>query len=742
MLHKNGTRKYMAFDGRIGLNEDGSFKRTHCILRDETERKQAEERLKASEKLLAETESIGKVGGWSFNIDTMEQKWTDEVYRIHEIAIEPNPSVVAGINYYTNASRPIIEKAVQRAIEHGEDFDLDLEIVTAKGNTRAVHTIGRADLENRRVYGFFQDITERKHAEEELKRFKTISDIAVYGNAIADLHGNFVHVNRFFANIHGYEPEELIGKHFSLFHNERQMDSVNNLIASLIQQGVFAPTTVWHCHKDGAEFPMLMSGTLLKDGIGNPQYIAASAVDISSQMQAEERYRLLFHLSNDAILVHEMGDDDRPSRNIEVNEQATRLLGYTREELLNMSARDVVPEKHASTMYLHGKELKEKKHLTFETENIRSDGVVIPIEVSAHLHTEGNRKFVVSSIRDITDRKQTEEALHQERNLLLSIIDSIPDSIFVKDTDGRKKIVNRANCRQCGFENKEDVIGKHDFEMFPPEIARPFFEDDQRVLKHGERVVNREERLIMPNGETAWQLTTKLPMFDREGKIIGLVGIGHDITGRKLAEEEIAKQLAEKEILLREVHHRVKNNIANIESLLSLQAGSTANTEVKVALRVALSRVKSMRVLYDKLLLSDDLHGVSVKNYAEGLIDSLIMAFDPENNITIEMNIADFEVDAKKAFTIGIIINELLTNVFKYAFNDREDGRVSVSIEKEEGNATLIIQDDGIGIDERSLNNESTGFGLTIVKMLAEQLGGSCSISNDNGAKSVVSFGI
>jgi PAS domain S-box-containing protein len=129
-------------------------------------------------------------------------------------------------------------------------------------------------------------ITERKQAEEELRRFKTISDNAVYGQVIADLQGNLRYINRFFANIHGYEPEDLIGKHFSLFHNEKQIDAANALIATMLREGHFAPTTVWHCHRDGTEFPMLMSGIVVHDDSGNPQYIAASVVDVTLQLSA------------------------------------------------------------------------------------------------------------------------------------------------------------------------------------------------------------------------------------------------------------------------------------------------------------------------------------------------------------------------------------------------------------------------------------------------------------------------
>jgi len=132
-------------------------------------RKQAEKALKNNQRLLAETEKMGKVGGWEFDIVTQKQTWTEEVYRIHEVDFTDNQTVDQGLNFYTPASRPIIEQAVQRAIEQGEPFDVELEIVTAKGNLRMVHAIGKADLEYHRVFGFFQDITDRKRAEQSLR---------------------------------------------------------------------------------------------------------------------------------------------------------------------------------------------------------------------------------------------------------------------------------------------------------------------------------------------------------------------------------------------------------------------------------------------------------------------------------------------------------------------------------------------------------------------------------------------
>ena len=136
------------------------------VVVDITQRRQAEAALRQSAAMLVETERVGKVGGWQFDTATRQQTWTEEIYRIHEVDHTYNPTVAKGLNFYTPKSRPIIAQAVQRAVEHGEAFDLELEIITAKGNRRSVQAIGKGDPAHHRVYGLFQDITERKRAEE------------------------------------------------------------------------------------------------------------------------------------------------------------------------------------------------------------------------------------------------------------------------------------------------------------------------------------------------------------------------------------------------------------------------------------------------------------------------------------------------------------------------------------------------------------------------------------------------
>ncbi|MDO8787546.1 MAG: PAS domain S-box protein [Sulfuritalea sp.] len=165
---KNGNVVLLSWTAYFDAN-DGV---TYATARDITEPRRVEEALVKVQRLLGETEQIGKVGGWEFDIDSGKLTWTNEVYRIHELDVSYAPTVETALDFYAPASRPIIERAVRRASEQGEPYDLELEIITAKGNVRSVHAIGRAELERRRVYGFFQDITERKKYEVELKQHR------------------------------------------------------------------------------------------------------------------------------------------------------------------------------------------------------------------------------------------------------------------------------------------------------------------------------------------------------------------------------------------------------------------------------------------------------------------------------------------------------------------------------------------------------------------------------------------
>ncbi len=213
-----------------------------------------------------------------------------------------------------------------------------------------------------------------------------------------------------------------------------------------------------------------------------------------------------------------------------------------------------------------------------------------------------------------------------------------------------------------------------------------------------------------------------------------------EIELRKAAEKEIKYQLKEKETILKEVHHRIKNNFASIVSLLSLQAQSTSTIEVQSALNDAIGRVDSMQVLYEKLLLSDNFQTTSVKEYLDNLITDIVNLFLDNIDIAVDKQIDDFQLDPKLLVPVGIIVNELLTNIMKYAFSDRTSGSIEIIVKENQKNIILIIQDNGKGLPEGFDLDIQEGFGLMLIRMLCEQLKGNFIIENKNGTRCTLEF--
>jgi two-component sensor histidine kinase len=244
-----------------------------------------------------------------------------------------------------------------------------------------------------------------------------------------------------------------------------------------------------------------------------------------------------------------------------------------------------------------------------------------------------------------------------------------------------------------------------------------------------------------------------------EGAIVAVVGVGNKETDydesdvlqltllmngvwkvveQKRANNEISRLLEEKELLLREVHHRVKNNMGTVMSLLSLQSRAEAAPGVAAALLDARSRIQSMMMVYDRLYRSADFRNVSLPEYLNPLIDEIIASYTISARVTVERHIDEIQLHAEKLFPVGIILNELLTNAMKYAFAGRLKGRIDVSVTRNDVEILMVVHDDGPGLSDPALSGESDGFGLKLVRMMIEYAKGSIDIENDNGAR----FGI
>jgi len=211
-----------------------------------------------------------------------------------------------------------------------------------------------------------------------------------------------------------------------------------------------------------------------------------------------------------------------------------------------------------------------------------------------------------------------------------------------------------------------------------------------------------------------------------------------DITDRKNAEDEIKKLLHEKEIILKEVHHRIKNNMNTIIGLFSLQAEMEKDKKIVDALNDAKSRVQVMMIIYEKLYSSPDTQGISINKYLTVLTDEIISNFPNCEKIQTKMYIDDFVLEAQQLIPIAIIINELITNMMKYAFNDCESGTIILTAALTDNHVIMSIQDDGAGLPESVNFENSPGFGMQLVGMLTEQIEGNIRIERGEGTKFIL----
>ena len=252
------------------------------------------------------------------------------------------------------------------------------------------------------------------------------------------------------------------------------------------------------------------------------------------------------------------------------------------------------------------------------------------------------------------------------------------------------------------------------------------------------------ERVMIKDYEIEIDLAGKKTMLLNAQKIIGeqnLILIAmEDITTRKSAIDLTQNKLDEKTTILKEVHHRIKNNINSIKSSLLLEAYRVSNIEAKNILYETINRVEAMYQVYDKLLPGDGYGELSVKHYIEDLIDSILKIIPENHKITISVEVDDFILDIKKIFPLGAIVNEMISNSFKYAFNNDQKGKMDISLKRDKSLINLIIKDDGIGLPAGFDINKSNGFGLLLIKAMTKQLHGTFSISSVNGTKNMLWF--
>ena len=396
------------------------------------------------------------------------------------------------------------------------------------------------------VISVVEDISERKQAEEALRTSEevlraTFSQAAV-GIYVTTPEASYLQVNDKYCDMLGYARDELLTMSIRDVNRAEDIADVLSNREKLVRGEVTdASRERQLIRKDGSLIWVSHSTSLARDEKGDPLYFITVAEDVTERKELTERYRATFNNAPVGIM-HTSIDDDRI---VHANSKLCEMLGYTHEQLLRMSTDSLIHPDYvgADRGRYRAKMLKGEVN-TFSSERLykRRDGSNLWVNrtVSLARDTAGRPLYFIRIIEDIGERKRAEEAVASERALLRTIIDSVPDYIYVKDAAGRFQLANKAWLNERNSDG-EEIVGKTVFDVFsPPELARTMADQDAAIVKGGAPILDREQPVTLkaPDGkpgQTRWASITKVPMRDASGEIIGTVGISRDITEQKLS---------------------------------------------------------------------------------------------------------------------------------------------------------------------------------------------------------------
>jgi PAS domain S-box-containing protein len=418
------------------------------------------------------------------------------------------------------------------------------------------------------------------------------------------------------------------------------------------------------------------------------------------------------------------------------NAAAEQIFKYVPNEVIGKSVNVLLPPTDEGGGVPLSRRLDSVIGIRHEMSGRRKDGSVFPMEFNVGEVRLGERRIFTGTLRDITARKQAEETLF----LLASIVASSHDAIIGISLDGTILNWNSGSERVFGYSAAEAWGQPYKF-LLPPDRLGELGELLER-LKSGERIEQYETARVRKDGKRIDVSLTLSPVQDASGRTTAASIVVRDVTEHKAAEEQIKSSLREKEVLLKEIHHRVKNNLQIISSLLNLQSGHIQDPRALEVFKDGQSRVRSMALIHEKLYQSKDLARVDFSEYVRNLTAYLFRSYEINpGRVGLKIQVEDVLLAVDAAIPCGLIINELVANSLKHAFIGGRSGEISITLRAEgEDRLTLIVADNGSGLPASLDLLNTSSLGLQLVNTLTRQLGGEIEIYNDDGVQFKITF--
>jgi len=605
--------------------------------------------------------------------------------------------------------------------------------------------------EDNLVFAFGRDVSDRNKREQKLRELSLVAAKTTDVVIITDEEKRVTWVNDAFEKLTGYTFEEIQGKNPGevLQGPDTDPESVRRMSWAM-DNTKSVEETILNYHKNGTSYWLELNIDPIFDEDGNCTHFIAIERDVTEKIEREmqlkeslERYEIVSKATSDTIW-----DMDLVSGQVKYNDNIYHMFGYNKEQV-NPAFEWWKENLHPEDRPLVNRKLREvlangteRFQLEYRFKAANGNYKYVFDRAFVLKDEAGEPVRMIGAMQDITQ----ETLEQQELELRESVITNTNDTVVITEAEpeGDRKwrriiYVNEAFERITGY-SKEEVLGES------IEILNGPGTDDDEVQKIRRSVDNLEEceaeiLNYTKDGQTFWNNFSLVPVKDRYNNYTHWVIIGRDVSDYKQKEQELRESIKEKETLLAEIHHRVKNNLAIVSSLMQMQAINSDSDELNKQLLEGVLRIKSMAGIHEQLYKANNFSKLQFSNSLRSLSKDIVETLQSDTDVTIDFDLQPIELNINQSVPCSLVMNEVITNVLKHGFVGREKGKINLTTTLDNELVTIRLSDDGVGLPDDFQNMKSNSLGLELIEVLTKQLDGENRyVSNGTGTTFELKF--
>lgn len=630
-------------------------------------------------------------------------------------------------------------------LKSGEVIRTQRDLLKKDGSIRSAEVLSRM-MPDGTYQSCVRDITGKGLARKALvaseQKYQDLLHTMRDGFVVVDMSGHIIESNTAYRELLGYNSAELRELTYPDLTPEKWHKIEHEIVTnSILMEGHSPVYEKEYIRKDGSVFPVELRSFLVKNDHGETVGIWGIVRDITLRkkyetelLESEKKYRQIIESSPTSMHFYYL-DENGQLIFTGANPAADKTVGFSQQRLIGMNiemafpglAQTFIPDMYRKVA--RGELGPQAFEINYQDERFGSDYLVHVFRTEKNVITVG--------FLDIGERKRMLEALQRSEIEYRETINSMPEWIFVVDNSNRFVMINDPLLSAMV---QEGLVVRRMGSLLT--VDPPFFTQlaiDRVLHVFNTGMMESFEEVIHLKDRTIYAKVSVVPIL-KESKTEKVIVVVSDRSKEREIEDLRQRTAVQHEVLLREIHHRVKNNLSIVISLLSFQLDEKTDPALRRNLVDIQTRIRVMALIHEHLYRSKNLDRIPLAGYITDL-SRMVVSTMSGRNYQLNTHLEPVDVSIETALPVGLILNELLTNIFKYAFPGKVNGNINISLLHSDGDSfLLIVEDDGIGLPEGMEVRQTGSLGLYIVRLLAEQLDGTITVERNNGTRVTVSF--